>query len=163
MVEESASAHRNEVTLIGRLAGDIRERPMPSGAMLCSFRLVVRRESAAHGPNIDALDCVAWLTTVRRAVVRWSAGDLIEVRGAVRRRFWRGVSGPVSRCEIEVGLARRLARAGAEVRKLRASRQPALPAPGGGGQRAGPGSTVGGLIREDGGAPVPCAVSGRKA
>jgi single-strand DNA-binding protein len=137
MAEEEA-AHRNEVTLVGRLAGEIRERPMPSGALLCSFRLVVRRETAAHGPNIDALDCVAWLATVRRAVLRWSVGDLIEVRGAVRRRFWRGVSGPVSRCEIEVGLARRLARAGPGGRKVRAaSPSPSLPAAGGN-QRAGP-------------------------
>jgi single-strand DNA-binding protein len=136
MAEEPA--HRNEVTLIGRLAGEIRERPMPSGALLCSFRLVVRRETAAHGPNIDALDCVAWLTTVRRAVLRWSVGDLIEVRGAVRRRFWRGVSGPVSRCEIEVGLARRLARAGAGVRKIRAATRPTNPSVAGSNQRAGP-------------------------
>jgi single-strand DNA-binding protein len=135
MPEESE--HRNEVTLVGRLAGEIRERPMPSGAMLCSFRLVVRRESAAHGPNIDALDCIAWLTTVRRAVKRWSAGDLIEVRGAVRRRFWRGVSGPVSRCEIEVGIVRRLARATATARKVRTRAPAAVPA-GAVGQRAGP-------------------------
>jgi single-strand DNA-binding protein len=136
MAEEAP--HRNEVTLVGRLAGEIRERPMPSGALLCSFRLVVRRETAAHGPNIDALDCVAWLATVRQAVLRWSVGDLIEVRGAVRRRFWRGVSGPASRCEIEVGLARRLARAGAGVRKTRATRPPpGLPAAGGS-QPAGP-------------------------
>jgi single-strand DNA-binding protein len=138
MAEEAS--HRNEVTLVGRLAGEIRERPMPSGALLCSFRLVVRRETAAHGPNIDALDCIAWLATVRRAVLRWSVGDLIEVRGAVRRRFWRGVSGPASRCEIEVGLARRLARAGAGagVRKIRATRpSPSLPTAGGS-QPAGP-------------------------
>jgi single-strand DNA-binding protein len=109
---------------------------MPSGATLCSFRVVVRRDSVARGPSIDTLDCVAWLAAVRQAVLRWSAGDLIEVRGAIRRRFWRGVSGPVSRCEIEVGIARRLARAGAGIRKVRAPvPQLTTPAPG---QRAGP-------------------------
>ena len=112
-ITAAESQHRNEVTLVGRLAGAVQERPMPSGAVLCSFRLVVRREGASRGPSIDTLDCVAWLEAVRQALLRWSAGDLIEVRGAVRRRFWRGVSGPVSRCEIEVGIARRLARAGA--------------------------------------------------
>jgi single-strand DNA-binding protein len=132
------SVHRNEVTLVGRLAGETRERPMPSGAILCSFRLVVRRDTSAHGPSIDALDCVAWLATVRRAVLRWSAGDLVEVRGAVRRRFWRGVSGPVSRCEIEVGVARRLARAGVGTREAGVAACAARPRPGGAAQRAGP-------------------------
>jgi len=113
------SRHRNEVTLVGRLAGEIRERPMPSGAMLCSFRLVVCRDTPSPGPNIDALDCVAWLPAVRRVAQRWSAGDLVEVRGSIRRRFWRGVSGPASRCEIEVALARRLARAGGGIRPAR--------------------------------------------
>jgi len=135
MAEETQ--HRNEVTLVGRLAGEVQERPMPSGATLCSFRLVVRREGASRGPSIDTLDCVAWLEAVRQAVLRWSAGDLIEVRGAVRRRFWRGVSGPVSRCEIEVGIARRLARAEAGVRRGRASGPP-LTAPSAVRQRAGP-------------------------
>jgi single-strand DNA-binding protein len=109
------AGHRNEVTLVGRLAGDVRERSMPSGALLSSFRLVVRRDSVAHGPNIDALDCIAWGAPVQRAIRRWAAGDLVEVRGAVRRRFWRGVSGSVSRCEIEVSVVRRLARAAAGV------------------------------------------------
>src|SRR5262249_56044331 len=95
------SRHRNEVTLVGRLAGEIRERPMPSGAMLCSFRLVVRRDTPSPGPNIDALDCVAWLPAVRRVAQRWSAGDLVEVRGPIRRRFWRGVSRPAPSSAIE--------------------------------------------------------------
>jgi single-strand DNA-binding protein len=104
--------HRNEVTLVGRLAGEVNERLMPSGTPLSSFRLVVRREvGATQGPNIDTLDCVAWHTAVQRVIRSWTAGDLVEVRGAVRRRFWRGGSGSVSRCEIEVGTVRRLARA----------------------------------------------------
>jgi single-strand DNA-binding protein len=107
--------HRNEVTLVGRLASDVRERSMPSGALLLSFRLVVRRDSIAHGPNIDALDCIVWRAPVQRAIRRWAAGDLVEVRGAIRRRFWRGVSGSASRCEIEVSVVRRLARAAAGV------------------------------------------------
>ena len=102
--------HRNEVTLVGRLAGEIRERVMPSGALLASFRVVVRRDGTTQGPSIDTLDCVVWLGPIQRTISRWSAGDLIGVRGAVRRRFWRGGAGSVSRCEIEVGVARRLAR-----------------------------------------------------
>jgi single-strand DNA-binding protein len=143
MAEETQ--HRNEVTLVGRLAGEAQERPMPSGAMLCSFRLVVRRDSALRGPSIDTLDCVAWLTAVRQSVLSWSAGDLVEVRGAVRRRFWRGVSGPVSRCEIEVGIARRLSRAGARIRKVRTPVPPQA-APASARQRAGPRPTPSGTV-----------------
>jgi single-strand DNA-binding protein len=143
MAEETQ--HRNEVTLVGRLADGAQERPMPSGAVLCSFRLVVRRDSVSRGPSIDTLDCVAWLAAVRHTVLRWSAGDLVEVRGAVRRRFWRGVSGPVSRCEIEVGIARRLARAGAGVRKARAPVPPPA-TPASAGQRAGPPPTPPGTV-----------------
>jgi single-strand DNA-binding protein len=142
---EEKTRHRNEVTLVGRLAGEVQERLMPSGATLCSFRLVVRRDGAARGPSIDTLDCVAWLATVRQAVLRWTAGDLVEVRGAIRRRFWRSVSGPVSRCEIEVGVARRLARAGAGLKKVRAPvprLAPQAPAR----QRAGPLSAPAGTV-----------------
>jgi single-strand DNA-binding protein len=110
-VDSLDDGHRNEVMLIGRLAADIQERTMPSGAVLCSFRLVVRRAgSATLGPNLDTLDCVAWGDAVQKVVRRWSAGDLVEVRGALRRRFWRSATGSVSRCEIETAVVRRLAR-----------------------------------------------------
>lgn len=104
------SDHRNEVTLVGRLAGVPSERPMPSGAVLCSFRLVVRRTRPGHGPPVDTLDCAVWQAPARNRAMAWSAGDLVEVRGALRRRFWRAVGGVVSRCEIEVDCVRRLAR-----------------------------------------------------
>jgi single-strand DNA-binding protein len=103
--------HRNEVWLVGRLAGEAMERQLPSGSLLVSFRVVVRRGSVMHGPSIDALDCIAWEDKVQRVVLDWLAGDLVEVRGSLRRRFWRGASGSASRCEVEVGVARRLAQA----------------------------------------------------
>lgn len=107
----AAHGHRNEVWLVGRLAGKAKEREMPSGMMLVSFRVVVRRDNAGHGPNFDALECIAWEGRVQRVIRDWLAGDLVEVRGALRRRFWRAVTGSASRCEIEVGVARRLAHA----------------------------------------------------
>jgi single-strand DNA-binding protein len=108
-------AHRNEVTVVGRLWGPVQQRALASGVVLCRFRVVVRRERATGGTSVDALDCVVpGPGAVQRAVCRWSAGDLVEVRGALRRRCWRGVSGGVaSRCEIEVEVARRLATAAA--------------------------------------------------
>lgn len=111
-MESVASFHRNEITLVGRLAGEVSERLMPSGSTLCSFRLVIRRNNPGQGPPVDTLDCAVWTDSVRRIAQQWSAGDMVEVRGALRRRFWRGAGGVVSRCEVEVGSARRLARVG---------------------------------------------------
>jgi single-strand DNA-binding protein len=121
-------AHRNEVTVVGRLSGPVRQRRLHSGGVSCAFRVVVRRGRATGRVSVDVLDCVARQMPVRRAVCRWSAGDLVEVRGAVRRRCRLGVSGGVvSRCEIEVDVARRLAAAAALAR-----RHPAAgPTPGG--------------------------------
>jgi single-strand DNA-binding protein len=111
-VEPAEPFHRNEITLVGRLAAEASERMMPSGSTLCSFRLVIRRDNPGQGPPVDTLDCAVWSRSVRRIALLWSAGDLVEVRGALRRRFWRSPGGVVSRCEVEVGYARRLARAG---------------------------------------------------
>jgi len=45
--------------------------------------------------------------------LKWRAGDIIEIDGALRRRFWRTPGGPVSRYEVEVRKARRLTAAAA--------------------------------------------------
>jgi single-strand DNA-binding protein len=99
----------NEVRLCGRVAAAPQERVLPSGDPLVTFRLVVARAERA---GVDTIDCVAWSARVRRVAVRWGPGDVVAVDGALRRRFWRGGQGPRSRYEVEVGAARRLARAG---------------------------------------------------
>lgn len=112
--------HRNEILLVGRLAAVPEVRTLPSGDVLATFRLVVGRPAAERAPRtprgravtVDTLDCVAWRGAVRRAASRWAAGDLLEVTGALRRRFWRSTSGAASRCEVEVAAARRLRRGG---------------------------------------------------
>jgi hypothetical protein len=38
----------------------------------------------------------------------WEVDDVIEVNGALRRRFWRGANGLTSGCEIDVVRATRL-------------------------------------------------------
>jgi single-strand DNA-binding protein len=38
----------------------------------------------------------------------WQAGDRVQVEGSIRRRFFRGQSGPASRVEVEVKRAKRL-------------------------------------------------------
>lgn len=109
---------RNEVVLVGRVAAEAQERAMPSGDTLLSWRLVVDRPppkrpvpEGMRPPTIDTIDCVAWASGVRRTAAGFSAGDVVSVVGALRRRFWRAGSGPVSRYEVEVASVKRLRRA----------------------------------------------------
>lgn len=114
---------RNEVQLVGRLAAAPELRTLPSGDVLASFRLVVGRPEVGRSTgarrarpglrravSVDTLDCVVWRATVRRSALRWQAGDLVEVTGALRRRFWRSAGATASRCEVEVVAARRVRR-----------------------------------------------------
>lgn len=116
-----AAGHRNEVVLVGRVAAVPELRTLPSGDVLATFRLVVGRPSVSGGRSarvpssrpvtVDALDCVSWRGNVRRVVTGWAAGDVVEVTGSLRRRFWRAGAGTASRCEVEVAGVRRLRRA----------------------------------------------------
>ncbi len=111
---EPEADHRNDVRLVGRLSAAAVERELPSGDVCTTWRLVVRRPTATRaGPSIDTIDCLAWVGGVRRQCLRWRPGDVIEVEGALRRRFWRSPGGPTSRCEVEVRRARRVRTAGA--------------------------------------------------
>jgi single-strand DNA-binding protein len=107
----------NEVRLVGVLAAVPEQRELPSGDLLVVFRVVVRRPDSADrrgrraGPSVDTIDCAVWRGDVRRVLSTWGAGDVIEVHGALRRRFWRGPHGPASRCEVVVSKARRVSRA----------------------------------------------------
>ncbi len=117
--DELLETGANEVRLVGRLGADAVSKTLPSGDVVVTFRVVTRRIPRARrpgavgsepGPQVDALDCVAWRADVRRSVTRWDAGDVVEVSGALRRRFWRTAAGPASRVEVEVTRARRLRR-----------------------------------------------------
>lgn len=104
---ESTSQHRNEVFLVGRLSGEVEERTLPSGSKLATWRVVVSRGTES-APYVDTIDCHTWDGRIRRKVTNWESGQLIELDGALRRRFWQGPAGPVSRYEVEVTGAKRL-------------------------------------------------------
>lgn len=103
----------NEVRLVGRVSQQPTERVLPSGDPLWTFRVVVDRPTRDRGARtgVDALDCAAWSARTRRAVQGWRPGDVVEVAGAVRRRFFRGAAGTTSRVEVEVTRARLIRRA----------------------------------------------------
>lgn len=107
------TSHENSVHLIGRLAAPAEVREMPSGDEAVIWRLVVdRSERDSHG-RVDTLACIAWAAAPRRAAMRWRAGDIVEVDGALRRRFWRTPGGAASRYEVEVQRAHRVPTAAA--------------------------------------------------
>lgn len=109
--ERSLTAHRNEVFLVGRVSMCATRRELPSGDVVSGVRIVVERDpQTLHGraARIDAIDCVAWSDPWHDVLRCWELGDVVEVAGALRRRFRRTDSGTVSRYEVEVRCARRV-------------------------------------------------------
>ena len=108
--------HCNEVHLVGRLAAEPARRELPSGDVLMQFRVVVERgpglrATGRRTPTVDTLDCTAWRKDVQRSLGSYATGDVVEVTGAIRRRFYRGGTGPVSRVDVEVTGGRVIRRA----------------------------------------------------
>lgn len=103
----------NEVRLVGRVSQAAEERELPSGDSVLLFRLVVARTGDLRGSRqrVDVLDCAVWGGRVRAAARAWEAGDVVEVSGSVRRRFFRSGAAAASRYEIEVLSGRRVRRA----------------------------------------------------
>jgi len=100
--------HINEVRLRGRVSAAAVERVLPSGDVLVTARLVVRRPvGARRRQSVDVVGCQAWSARSRRALLSWQPGSLVEVEGAIRRRFRRD-AGPNSWVEVEVVSARRV-------------------------------------------------------
>ena len=111
-------ATRNEVVLAGRLAADAEERELPSGDRIVTLRVIVprtgghRRRAAPEGGgprpvSVDTIDVVCWTAATRRAALRLRASEVIEVEGALRRRFFGGPTGRQSRYEVEATALRR--------------------------------------------------------
>jgi single-strand DNA-binding protein len=106
-----AGEHRNEVTLVGRFSGLDDARQLPSGDTVVSFRVVVERPDRARAlgrATVDTIDCQAVAARARRTVGRLEAGDLIDVRGSLRRRFFRTPGGAASRYGVEVTALRQV-------------------------------------------------------
>ena len=107
-----AEAAVNEVRLVGRISSAPEERVLPSGDAVWTFRIVVSRaETGRSRQSVDALECAVWAGRVRRSVTTWGAGDVVEVTGAMRRRFYRAGGAVASRVEVEVAGGRLIRRA----------------------------------------------------
>jgi single-strand DNA-binding protein len=109
---------RNDVVLRGRLSAPAEVKTLPSGDTLVSFRLVVRRpELRARGQSTDTLPCITYDRALQRRITAWQAGDVVEVEGALQRRFWRTGSGTASVTEVNCRRGRKMPRsAGTDAR-----------------------------------------------
>lgn len=123
-MDSTTTEHRNEVLLVGRLSTGPTARGLPSGDVVTSWRLVAERparrtatpeddQDSATGNKtemdrrtVDALECATFRPSVAQELESANSGDALEVRGALRRRFWRSPSGVASRYEIEATQAR---------------------------------------------------------
>lgn len=110
---ESRLDELNEVVLVGRVSAPAEEQVLPSGSELWKFRVIVGRPpSSVSRATVDTLDCVVWERRPARSVAKWRSGDVVEVKGSLRRRFFAPAGGGrVSRCEVEVASARLIRRA----------------------------------------------------
>ena len=115
LVEDQAEAV-NEVRLVGRLAADPQLRELPSGDTVWNLRVVVERpvppSKERPRQRVDSLECAVWTGRLKKQVEKWEAGDIVEVSGAMRRRFFRAGGATASRVEVELTGGRIIRRAG---------------------------------------------------
>ena len=116
MTHEDRAEEANQVVLQGRITAEPVERELPSGTRIVTFRLSVPRTSSpmttGSRQTSDWVDCSVWGGRAMRSARGWRAGDRVEVRGALRRRYLRGAdTGVGSRIEVEVLGGRVLLRA----------------------------------------------------
>jgi single-strand DNA-binding protein len=104
----------NEVRLVGRFSGEVTVRALPSGDTVAGLRLVVPRARPRDGgATVDTIDVACWSGRTRRTASTLADGDLVEVAGALRRRFFRAGTSAVSRYEVEAASVRRVRRGAA--------------------------------------------------
>jgi len=98
----------NDVRLVGRVTSAPAAVELPSGDVLVTFRISVPRGATQRGRSqgVDSVPCTAWSPRLRKSVLGWRAGDLVEVTGAVRCRFFQAGGATRSRVEVEASAAR---------------------------------------------------------
>lgn len=97
----------NEVRLVGRLSALPDPRELPSGDVVVLLRLVVTRPPTQRKQQVDTIDVACWTPMTRRAAARLNADDVVEVDGALRRRFYKAGAVTQSRYEVEAVRVRR--------------------------------------------------------
>lgn len=103
----------NRITLVGRVSAEPQVRTLPSDDELVTFRLIVtrppdrNRADASSRTKVDVIDIACWSARTRRTAARLEPDAVVQVEGALRRRFFQGGGGPASRYEVEAASVRR--------------------------------------------------------
>ncbi len=107
----------NVVHLRGRVSAVDEPRELSSGDWVLTLRIVVARppSSSRHGARsarptttVDTIDVACWSRSTRRVAGALTSHDVVEVDGALRRRFFRAGGAPASRYEVEASRLRRV-------------------------------------------------------
>ncbi len=99
----------NEVRLVGRVTSLAVEKELPSGDKVVEFRVVIGRGKIRNGKKeVDSLDIAVWSARARKAALAVKIDTWVEVKGSVRRRFWRAPTGLASRWQVEASEVVRL-------------------------------------------------------
>jgi len=93
---------QNSVLLVGRVTSEAEEIALPSGETLVRFRIVVPREKPTTKATVDTIDCVTFKAVSQRKARTLAIGDIVEITGELRRRFWKAGAGVASRVEVEI-------------------------------------------------------------
>lgn len=128
--------HLNTVHLRGRLASTPSPRELPSGDELWAFRLTVARPPGERG-RVDSIDCSTTRARVQRVLGRASPGEVLDVTGALRRRFWQATTGLASRYEVDVSALARVGRMSASAAAAGTATPPGATARGAARRRSG--------------------------
>ncbi|MUL43874.1 single-stranded DNA-binding protein [Streptomonospora sp. PA3] len=109
---ERERGHRNEVVVAGRVTAEPYVRELASGDRLTTWRISISRAPAQQRPNqsADPITCVSFQEAIEERTREWRLGDVVQVSGALRRRFWRSPKGSASVVEIEARAVRRISR-----------------------------------------------------
>ncbi len=97
----------NEVRLVGRVSGPPEAKELPSGDVVVQLRVVVGRPPSERKTQVDTIDVSCWTPAARRSALRQHEGDVVEVSGALRRRFYRVGAATQSRYDVEAATVRR--------------------------------------------------------
>lgn len=119
-----AVPYRNEIVVVGELIAPVEPRCRTDGREVLTFRVAVRAPTTSPGADSrapdageggaagrrDTLDCVVISTAMRRRLELYHPGDIVELSGALRHRFWSTAGRVQSRYEIEVSSLKRRTR-----------------------------------------------------
>lgn len=92
----------NTVELVARVTSSGETIELPSGDTLTRFRVVVPREKPVTKTTIDTIDCVSFKPQIQNRAMKLEVDEVVEIQGALRRRFWQTGGGVASRMEVEV-------------------------------------------------------------